>query len=64
MQVGLGISTLLLYVPVPVAAAHQEYNCNIYHQKYKKIKSHEKAMNLNDRISSITSATASLVFEN
>ena len=24
MQVALGISTLLLYVPVPVAAAHQE----------------------------------------
>ena len=23
IQVGLGISTLLLYVPVPVAAAHQ-----------------------------------------
>ena len=23
MQVALGISTLLLYVPVPVAAAHQ-----------------------------------------
>ncbi len=26
MQVGLGIATLLLYVPVPVAASHQVLN--------------------------------------